>query len=64
MAKRSTEWLTVRQIVSVMPVFNAGKWVRTSIDIVVREQGGRMKRVRMTRKTGRMLIGLLEAALS
>lgn len=50
MAKRSTDWTTVRDIVAVQPV--SGR----SVDITFREQGQRTFQVQMTTKSLRKLI--------
>lgn len=59
MAKRSTEWLTVREIVSVGTIEGT-----RSLNIVVREQGNRRVHLHMTPKTVRRLWALLGAAVS
>lgn len=65
MAKRSVGYTTVRGVVSVgdPPLIEGlGVW-RRSLDIVVREQGNRKLRLRMTKKNARELRTLLMAAL-
>jgi hypothetical protein len=67
MAKRSTDWMTVRGIKEVGDVpargAVAGLWTR-SLDIVIREQGNRELRLRMTTKNARLLRDMLVVALS
>lgn len=66
MAKRLTEQRMVRGVVSVssVPAVEVKPWSRPSFDIVVREEGNRRLRLRITRKNARQLGVLLDAALS
>lgn len=65
MAKRSTEWTTVREVVAVMDVPSTTKpgVLTPSLEVVLREQGQRMLYLRLTKKNARQLKSMLAEML-